>query len=257
MLIIGVIAALAILAASLVALLANVQANTADTRQHVKSFTVTEAGLDAGMALLSQQWPMSETSTTTFDAAAFRDRFSLAEFPDPASGQFITVEWYDNQEPIDTDITWDQGRPDEPDNPDGIMWMVAQADVGKRSTRVISEVERTWFTMSLPRGIPLWAGGNLMSNGGGNNPKIDDRGPATLGYHDDGPGRRLHRGVRRLRHGHHPEDGRRDRPSRRGLPAGAGRRAGLRPRRRTAATSPRWHRPRRARPTRSGARPAA
>ena len=38
---------------------------------------------------------------------------------------------------------------------------------------MISEVERTWFTMSLPRGIPLWAGGNLLSNGGGNNPKIE------------------------------------------------------------------------------------
>ena len=53
------------------------------------------------------------------------------------------------------------------------MWMVAQSGVGKRATRVISEVERTWFTMSLPRGIPLWAGGNLLSNGGGNNPKIE------------------------------------------------------------------------------------
>ena len=165
-LIIGVVAALAIAAASLVALMANVQANTADTRQHVKSFTVTEAGLDAGMALLSQQWPISSTSSTTFDSAAFRDRFTQAEFPDPATGQFITVEWYDNLDSVNTATTWDS-------NGDGIMWMVAQAGVGKRATRVISEVERTWFTMSLPRGIPLWAGGNLLSNGGGNNPKIE------------------------------------------------------------------------------------
>ena len=86
--------------------------------------------------------------------------------PDPATGQFIAVEWYDNLDPVNTATTWDS-------NGDGIMWMVAQAGVGKRATRMISEVERTWFTMSLPRGIPLWARGNLLSNGGGNNPKIE------------------------------------------------------------------------------------
>ena len=174
-LIIGVIAALAIAGAALVVLIANVQANTADTRQHVKSFTVTEAGLDAGMSLLSRQWPMTAGSVPSFDTTSFRDRFSAAEFPDPATGQFITVSWYDNQDPIDTSITYDA-------NDDGIMWMVSQAGVGERATRVISEVERTWFTMSLPRGIPLWAGGNLLSNGQGNNPKIKVEVPPPSEY---------------------------------------------------------------------------
>ncbi len=171
-LIIGVVAALAISAAALVALTANVQGGTSDTQQHVKSFTVTEAGLDAGMALLGSNWPTSAAAVPTFNATAFRDRFSASEYPDPTSGQFITVEWYDNLDPIDASVHYDKGSPGNPNQPDGIMWMVAQAGVGKRKTRVVSEVERSYMTMSLPRGIPLWAGGNLTSNGQGNNPKI-------------------------------------------------------------------------------------
>ena len=173
-LIIGVVAALAISAAALVTLVGNVQHNSSDTRQHVKSFTVCEAGLDVGMPLLSSRWPATSTSIPVFDASAFRARFSTNQFPNPPSGPFITVSWYDNQDPVETAINWDQ-------NGDGVLWMVSQANVGKRATRVVSLVQRNWFTMSLPRGIPLWAGGNLLSNGGGNNPKIRIEVPPPTG----------------------------------------------------------------------------
>ena len=96
------------------------------------------------------------------------------EFPDPSSGEFISVTWYDNQDPIDPDVDWDA-------NDDGIMWMVSQASVGSRATRVISQVERSYFKMALPRGIPLWAGNDLYSNGGGNNPKIKVEVPPPTG----------------------------------------------------------------------------
>jgi hypothetical protein len=164
-LIIGIVAALAVSAATLAALTVNVQHNSSDTKQHVKSFTVCEAGLDSGMAMLSTSWPKTAATIPTFDADAFRSRFPVSEFPDPASGQFIVVDWYDDQDPVDTSIRYDA-------NDNGIMWMVAQAGVGGRATRVVSQVERTYMDMALPRGIPLWAGGNLTSNGQGNNPKI-------------------------------------------------------------------------------------
>jgi hypothetical protein len=166
-LIIGVIAALAVSAATLVLLTANVQSNTSDTRQHVKSFTVTEAGLDAGMALLAYSWPTTADAVPLFNEAAFLDRFPSSEFPRPATGgaDFIQVEWYDDQSPVDTGIDYDA-------NGNGVMWMVAQAEVGDRATRLVSQVERTYMKMALPRGIPLWAGGDLNSNGLGNNPKI-------------------------------------------------------------------------------------
>ena len=180
-LIIGVVAALAVSAAALIMLTANVQGNSSDTRQHVKSFMVTEAGLDAGMALLSSTWPTTSTSVPVFDTAAFRDRFPLSEYADPVTGDFITVEWYDNLDPVSTSIHYDKGSPTNPNQPDGIMWMVAQAGVGKRATRVVSEVERKYMEMSLPRGIPLWAGGDLSSNGQGNNPKIRIEVPPPAG----------------------------------------------------------------------------
>jgi len=163
--VIGVVAALAVSAATLVVFTGNVQHNTYDTRMQTKSFAVCEAGLDAGMALLGQKWPVSATSVPTFDTAGFRARFSTSEFPNPPKGQFISVSWYDNASPANTATNWDA-------NGDGKLWMVSQANVGPEATRVITLVERTWFTMGLPRGIPLWAGGNLLSNGQGNNPKI-------------------------------------------------------------------------------------
>ena len=180
-LIIGVVAALAISAAALVGLVVNVQHGTADTRTHVKSFTVAEGGLDAGMALLTSKWPKSSGSTATFDATTFRGQFRPSEFPSPPSGPFINVTWYDNQATIDKRITWDQGGPTSNTTPDGRLWLVSQANVGSRATRLVSLVEIKWLEMSLPRGMPLWAGGDLLSNGLGNNPKIQIEVPPPAG----------------------------------------------------------------------------
>jgi hypothetical protein len=141
----------------------NVQHNTSQTRLKTKSFAVCEAGLESGMAFLTGSWPVSAGSTATFDTAAFRQRFATNEFPDPDSGDFIAVDWYDDLSPEDPDVHWDS-------NDNGIMWLVSQAGVGSQSTRVLTLVERTWFTMALPRGIPLWAGGDVESRG--DQPKI-------------------------------------------------------------------------------------
>ena len=174
-LIIGVIAALGISAATLVAFVGNVQSNTADTRQHVKSFTVCEAGLDVGMPLLSNQWPAASTSIPTFDSGRFPLPFQHE--PVPQSGERVVHQRVLVRQPgpVNTAVNWDQ-------NDDGLLWMVSQANVGQRChARMISMVQRTWFTMALPRGIPLWAGGNLLSNGGGNNPKIRVEVPPPTG----------------------------------------------------------------------------
>lgn len=161
--VITVIAALAVSAAAIVTFTGNVQHNTSTTRMKTKSFAVCEAGLDSGMAFLTGHWPVTADSTAAFDDAAFRQRFSTSEFPDPETGEFITVEWYDDLSPEDTSVTWDS-------NGNGMMWLVSQAGVGSQATRVLTLIERTWFTMALPRGIPLWAGGDLDSRG--SQPKI-------------------------------------------------------------------------------------
>jgi len=161
--IIAVVAALAVSAAAIVTFTGNVQYNTSTTRQKTKSFAVCEAGLESGMAFLSSNWPVSESSTAAFDTSGFRARFPADEFPNPESGDFIAVDWYDDLSPEDPDVHWDS-------NDNGMMWLVSQAGVGREATRVLTLVERTWFTMALPRGIPLWAGGDLESKG--TQPKI-------------------------------------------------------------------------------------
>ncbi len=181
--VIALVAALAVSAAAVVTFTGNVQHNTYDTRMDTKSFAVCEAGLESGMAFLTRSWPVASGSAATFDGDAFRAQFATDEFPEPASGDFIAVDWYDDLDPEDPTVRWDS-------NGNNTMWLVSQSGVGPGSTRVLTLVERTFFTMSLPRGIPLWAGSDLESRA---IPAEDLRRGATAGGHGhDDPHRRQH-----------------------------------------------------------------
>ena len=175
-LIIGVIAALGIMATSLVALTANVQHNTSTDRSRAKAFNVAEAAVDVGMYDLNSRWPKTSGTGPDFTASAwqtaFRGEFATTEFPNPNSGQFVAVQYYDNQPTIDKTVSWDKGQPTNATLPDNKMYMEAQAGVGPKATRIRVLVERIPYTTNFPRGVALCAGGNLYSNGGGNNPKI-------------------------------------------------------------------------------------
>jgi hypothetical protein len=175
-LIIGVIGALAVLATALVALTANVQHNTYKDRMRAKAFNVTEAAVDAGMYQLNATWPKASGTGPDFAAtawkSAFRSQFTSAEFPNPADGQFVVVDYYDNQPTIDKSVKWDKGQPGNAGLPDNKVYLEAQSGVGPKATRIQVLVERIPYTTNFPRGIALCAGGNLYSNGGGNNPKI-------------------------------------------------------------------------------------
>ena len=52
------------------------------------------------------------------------------------------------------------------------LYVEAQANVAGRKTRFQAVVERTFFDTSFPRGIAVYDGGAMDSNGGGNNPKV-------------------------------------------------------------------------------------
>jgi hypothetical protein len=140
LLIIGVVAALAILFASLVVLTSNVLSNTSRERTRTKAFNVAEAGLDAGLYTLGHNWPGKATTfTPTVDPAAFRAQFSTAEFPGPLSGPFIDVRFYDNYD------TNGDGKIDLNDAPrdvgpgakgDKLVFVDAQARVGKQVVRI-------------------------------------------------------------------------------------------------------------------------
>lgn len=182
---IGLVATLAILAISVVLVVGNMQSNSQRDRMRAKAFNVTEAALDSGMAALSTAWPAAAGAGPdlgTAAQAAFRSEFSSSEYPAPSTGlPFVTWQYYDNQDPIDPNITWDKGSPTDPNVPDNRVWLVAQSSVGDRAARIQTLLERTYFSSGIPRGVALFAGGNLLSNGGGNNPKIMIEVPPPVG----------------------------------------------------------------------------
>ena len=156
---IGVIAAVAIMAATLVVLVMNVSANTAAERTRAKAFNMSEAGLDNGLYVLGKNWPKFLTSTPpAIDTDAFRTEFNVAEFPGPLTP--VDVMFYDNLPTINQGTHWDS-------NGDKMMWVDSQARVGDRTARVRALVQQENANLNLPRGVVMYAGGGLKMHGGG------------------------------------------------------------------------------------------
>ena len=166
-LMLGIIAAVGIMSAGMVTLLGNVQSNGSADRMRVKAFNVAEAALDNSLYALQINWPSTSTSSLSIDTSTFRSLYSTSEFPDPSSGPFVSVEAYDNLSPIDKTVQWDS-------NGDNTMYVEVQANVGSAQARIQAEAEMQYFNAGVPHGVALYAGQNLYSNGGGNNPKITD-----------------------------------------------------------------------------------
>jgi len=167
---IGIIAALAIMAVTLVALTGNVHHNTYADRMEVKADTVTEAALDVGMADLSASWPEAAGAGPILDATSFRSMFTTDQFPDPDAGSFAVYEYFDNP-PYGSGYSA-ANPPDWDMNTDDQMYLVAQAGVGPGAARMQALVRVTFFNADFPRGVAVFTGADLLSNGGGNNPKI-------------------------------------------------------------------------------------
>jgi hypothetical protein len=174
--IIGIVAALAIMTVSLVTLTLNVRHNTQQDRVQKTSFNVAEGALDAGMQMLGANWPFTTATQPAFDVSRFRTLFPAAEYPapDPGRGSFVVVDYYDNLDPVDPAVKYDS-------NGDRTLWLVAQVSSGPKASRIQSLVQMSYFDMALPRGVALYAGGDLDANGGGNNPKIKVEVPPPTG----------------------------------------------------------------------------
>ena len=172
LIIIGIGAALAVMTASLVMVIGNMQANTADSRTREKAATVGEAAMDAQMYALALNWPKvaAPNPVPTLDASLVRTQFPTNEFPN-STNDLVGAVYYDNSDTnndtkVDiSDAHWDA-------NGDSRMYVEAQGKVGRRSTRFQALVERTFVNTTFPHGIAVYDGGAMDSNGGGNNPKI-------------------------------------------------------------------------------------
>ena len=157
-LIIGVIAALAILAAMTVTLLGNVMANTSRDRAQKTSFSVSEAAIDAAIAQLSDAWP---TADATFDSTylqPYLDGLSAAGYATPPPP---VVHFNDDSGAggsLGTDA-WDK-------NGDLRIWVEAAATTGKRTSRVRVLVERVMVNLGLLDNVAVWTPGWFNSQSG-------------------------------------------------------------------------------------------
>ena len=185
LIIIGIAAALAVMTASLVMVIGNMQANTADSRTRDKAATVGEAAVDAQMYALALNWPKTATPNPepSLDAARLRDQYDPEEFPN-TTGDFVSSVYFDNSDTnndgaVDlNDAHWDA-------NGDSQVYVEGQSRVGERATRFQVLVQRTFVDTSFPHGIAVYDGGPMDANGGGNNPKItvyNSGGYAVSGY---------------------------------------------------------------------------
>jgi len=195
-LIIGIAAALAIMAASLVALTANVAFNTGRERTREKSFDIAEGALDYGMNTLAKTWPAGTPSPApTFDSTAFRGLgesgntyANLSEYPNPKPGMglFASASFYDDDQPGGGYNPATSARTDA--NLNDLMWVVATGATGAKRSSIQAKVHRNPVNTSFPTGIALYVGGTLANNAPGQTKKgmvhIEDQGsaPSVLGY---------------------------------------------------------------------------
>jgi Tfp pilus assembly protein PilX len=159
---IGIMAALAIMAATVVMVTANTQAATADGRSQVSSFDYAEAGLESAVtALRTLPWPAAGQSFTTSSLTAAYD----ATYP---SGPPLKVLVYDNQPTVDPTVTWDKGGSTNAGVPDGKLWAEAQVTVSGKTSRVRELVGQVNLTskLSLPAAV-LYTDCNIVDGTGG------------------------------------------------------------------------------------------
>ena len=191
-LLLGVMATLAILAFTLVVVLANAQHNTARERAQAKSFHVAEAALDAAMANISLKWPGPTATPAPFPTATFQQEFKpdasgeSPEYPGPTGADLpdVTVAYFDNSDTNhDGLINANDAQVDA--NADDKMYIAAQGAVLKRASRVQALVQREYFEPQVPSSNVLASDGDLLNSGGGGGvmPKvtIEDPGPLSNG----------------------------------------------------------------------------
>jgi len=141
-LLLGVIAALAILAATLVMVTANVQGRTEADRTKTKAFDAAEAALDKSMYSIGMTWPASAGSFA-WDANGFKTSFPADEYPN-----------------LTSTVTLNAG-PDADH-----YWIVAQANVGTQKARIRTQIARQSIGVAgIAPGVAVYSGGTVTMTG--------------------------------------------------------------------------------------------
>ena len=162
---IGITAALALLAVALVAVLANAQHATSRNKAKTTSFDVAEAAVDVTMESLSRSWPDDTTpwTATSFSTAAPQFDGTFDVTTNASNGDAVWV-WVRDDSGADADAA-----PPYDENGNGWVWVDAQARVNGVSSRVRTMVQAKFYEMNLPKGVVVCAEGDLLSNAAGGN----------------------------------------------------------------------------------------
>ena len=157
---IGIVAALAILATTMIALLGNAQHATSRDKARTTSFDIAEAAVDVTMESLAQQWPdeTGQWTTTTFESAAPQFAGTFGVTPNASNGDAVWVAVRDD----DGADVMEAAAYDA--NGNGYLWVDAQARVNDVSSRVRTMIQAKFYEMNLPKGVVVCAEGNLLSN---------------------------------------------------------------------------------------------
>ena len=161
---IAITAILATLSAALVTVATNTRAATDTVAVRMTAFNYAEAALSSGvLAVRTQTWPSSGGSFCPATlAAAYNNTYP--------SGPAATIIAYDNQNPINTAVTWDQGSPTSASTPDGKLWVQASVTYqGKTATvrELVGQINSTG-TFQVPAAA-IYTDGSVNFTGGGGN----------------------------------------------------------------------------------------
>ena len=159
---IGITATLAVMAATAVVITANTQHSTAAVRKGITALDYAEAGLTSGvLAVQTHTWPSTNGAFSASDLAAAYN----TTYP---SGPPLTVKVYDNQSTINKSITWDQGSPTGATTPDGKVWVQASVTYNGRTAVVRQLVGQANSTgaFQVPAAA-IYTDGNVAFTGGG------------------------------------------------------------------------------------------
>ena len=152
-LLIGITAALAILAATLVMLLDNQQHATASERKTKTSLDYAEAGLNSAVNTLKNDTSWLAPGSSTLTTAALNANY-------PAGGPTVTYRIYDNLSPINYAYSYDY-------NGDHQVWIEADTIFQGRTTRVRQLVNSSTKTSILPKAA-AYADTDIVLSGSSN-----------------------------------------------------------------------------------------
>jgi Tfp pilus assembly protein PilX len=144
--VIGVVAALAVLASAVVMLTANVQGATGDDRTRTKAFDAAEAALDQSMYRMGMSWP-SSAGSFTWDSNAF-------------TVSFVTTGLASEYPSLQTTVTLSAGPTSD------TYWITAQAQVGAKKARIRTQViKQSIGVQTLAPGVAVYSGGAVTMTG--------------------------------------------------------------------------------------------